>query len=261
MEEMQPTGGLQQEGGGPNAGGNPWEEKPESEPGKPSSLVTIVTVIIVVALIIIVSNAIRENQGEETANPTVSTDNETGLTVEVIDSKIEETAVSADFLTPAQFTDTARAEKVINSSQGKNAGTTSAEYLQAGIVADLQEAGMYYFATATPNPKSNFVGIYKYNVKNAYWQRLFKQTFAQDPNGDTGMLRVLGQSGRDLIVLRDTVGRQDSACTSLWLLGEQDGYKLLVLNLDAPLDGLQDYTLPAAVKTAEEAKVAACQAK
>lgn len=266
---MQQPGGNP--GGSPNPNPEPSGEKFEPmdlEPKKPSSLVTIATVIIVVAVIIIISNAIRE----DSANHEGEVMHEGDLTVEVGESHVEgtpegeetqgSTALAADFLAPEQFSDLDRAERIINSTQGKNPGTTLAEFVQTGVVADPEEEGIYYFATATPNPISNFVGIYKYNIANAYWNRLTKNTFTPNEEGLTAMWRVLGKDGDNLIIMEDILNREIGPCESFWLQGTKEGFGLFTLRIDEPLHGLARYQLPETVRSAEQEKVDSClQAK
>lgn len=272
---------MQHGGGNPGGANQQSSEKPggagsgsagfepmDLEPKKPSSLVTIATVIIVVAIIIIISNAIREEQTGEEAE----TIHEGDLTVEVGDSHVETgdaeanqdseespvSVLSADFLSPDEFTDLDRAENIINSTQGKNPGTKAAEFIQAGIVPDPEEAGIYYFATSTPNAESNFVGVYKYNLDNANWHRLTKDTFTPDDRDQTAMLRVLGKEGGNLILMKDRMNRAIGSCESLWLQGLEKGFGLFTLKIDEPLHGLLPYELPAALRNSEQEKVNAC---
>lgn len=273
MEDMQNAGGNP--GGSQPVNHNQDSEKPNQarsdsagfepmdlEPKKPSSLVTIATVIIVVAVIIIISNAIREDNTNQEGKTIHNGD----LTVEIGESHVEETgdsaeeanALAADFLTPEQFSDLERAERIINSTQGKNPNTKLAEFIQTGIVADPEKEGIYYFATSTPNAQSSFAGIYQYNIANAYWHRLLKKTFLPDTQGHTAMWRVLGQEGQDLIIMNDKMNREVGSCESLWLKGTEDGFGLFTLNIDKPLKGFAHYDLPESLRASEQEKVDSC---
>lgn len=267
MEDTQNTGGNPGGQNEPNSNTNHEKFEPmDLEPKKPSSLVTIATVIIVVAIIIIISNAIREDKSEES-----ETMHEGDLTVEVSDSHVEEedinnevtepvstSTLEAGFMNPSEFSDLARAEKIINSGQGKNPGTKAAEFIQAGIVPDGDEEGIYYFATSTPNSLSNFVGVYKYNIANANWHRLTKETFTPDSDGNTAMFRVVGKEGRNLIILKDRLNREVGSCESLWLQGIENKSGLFTLNIDEPLHGMPSYQLSESLRASEQEKVTNC---
>jgi len=252
MDEMQNQGGMNPAG----ETKSPAPKPTDAVLPKPSNLVTIVTVVLVVALIIIISNAIREKQVSE--NP-----EENNLSVEVLENyKEDENGVvisepAAEFSIPENFGDRERAERIINSTQGKNAFTVAAEYIQANIINDPKDAETFYFATATPNLTENFGGIYKYNSNTGFWQRLYKATFNPNKEGTTLMLRVVGQDGRNLIVAYDELNTEPEACESLLLRGADSANGLFSINIDKPA-GLTNYELSASLRQSEAAKQTAC---
>ena len=227
---------------------------------KPSNFITIATVLIIIAIIVIISNTFKEKEPKQQIN------NDKNLTVEIGDSHIENNDISinpeevltkANFLELKDFSDLKRAEKIINSSQGKNPGTKLAEFIQAGIIPDQEKENIYYFATSTKNTNSNFVGIYEYNKETANWHRLTKTTFIPQ-NGHTGMWRVLAKQGDNLIVLKDVMNHQISDCDSWLLQGDNQNSGLFTLKISGSSHNLTPYELSKNIKQNEEQKVESC---
>lgn len=257
----------------PMEGGShePMEEMHESHheepvshepPKKPSGTVIIAAVIIVLAIIL--ANAIRSE--DDAARLTT----DEGLTIELGESRVidgdgsevmEESKLETSFMHIRDFEEAERAERIINTSQGKNPGTQGSEEIVYGIVRDESNDDIVYFATSSVNPdKANFVGVYKYEIESGRWHRLSKSILNANQDGTLPMWRIVGKMGSKLILLQDLVGNRLGLCDSLWLLPEKGPYGLYSLDLENPGDGLKQYDISSDLRDQELEKEANCEA-
>jgi len=224
---------------------------------RPVDFITIAAVLVVVA--VIVGNVVKQQQAAPTTQVEEQAPQTETPSTPTPESEEPPATIPSSFIQPDAFEHRAKAEEIINSTQGKTVAAGTWEQIVYGVVADEADPERVYFATSQNNPAGNFVGIYQYNTRTYQWQRFYKNAYIPSSDESAKRLHILGKDGRNLIVAFDTMRDILEPCESAWLEGETLGLKSL--NLDTPLDGLKDYALPSALREQEEAKVAECLAQ
>ena len=182
------------------------------------------------------------------------------------------TGLNFNVIDPDEWTETARATKIINETQGK---AVDEERVQWGVIQDPNESNIYYFATyGTVMKDSNlgpaetddrFVGIYKYNVDNYNWERLYKSTHTMENPKDISLLiKILGYHDDRLIIREMSADYSLGPCSSSLLAdaskrdGEMVLSELLALDLSNPYGGFETYTPPSDVVQQEMDAIDEC---
>ena len=249
-------------------GGTQYPEEPNElqEPITPpkNRRNTYIIAIVLIVVAIIIANAFQDEAPSETNGVTIS-DSSSDIVVTIDDGTgLQELRFDlTDFFegySANEFQDLDEASLIINSTQGKPTSGDGSERIVSNIV-NGDEEDMVYFATKSYDDElqENFVGIYHYNVVNNRWQRVYKDTMSND-SLHAPFLRVLARTGDYLILLKDFDDNSPGACANLWLMGEEEPFELLLLNLADPYAGFAQFPLPESLRGLEEAEVEDCLA-
>jgi hypothetical protein len=229
---------------------------------KPSRSYVIAAILLVIAVIIV---NIIENRLEETSTESVQTESDDRIIVTIDDgSEKSDLQINLENLVEGYgldlFENLDQAGTIINSTQGKPTAGIGSEHLIANVVASDSDY-MVYFATKSHNPSTEklFNGIYHYNTQSNRWQRLYKNTFETN-DGITPYLRVLGRTGKYLVLLKDLQENSPGPCANFWLMGEEEGFGLMLMDLEDPYGGFIDFTLPESLREEAKQKEQSCQA-
>ncbi len=127
---------------------------------------------------------------------------------------------------------------------------TKGQTIIGEILADPADEDVFYFAASAYDQhlQQNLVSIYKYNVANYSFERLYRTTYAR---GGTILLgpeaiaefQVLGYDNQQLIILvKNREAKMDDS-VNLWQLGleRSDDYNLVSMNLLRPYAGFDEY--------------------
>ena len=136
---------------------------------------------------------------------------------------------------PADWSETERAERYINESQGKPVGDADlGEKITYGIVEDPAEEGVFYFATyewvGTRNADGEiegtadrFIGVYRYESTGGNWERLYRRTeqASQEITESDNTYFVLGYDDGLILPTAVTDSLNFATCVDAWT-GEVD---------------------------------------
>lgn len=198
--------------------------------------------IVVIAVLVLAAWLLRKSTHDETGALRSSSSSQTSLNPSAM-------------ITAQEFVQREQAEKIINETQGKAAGTDAYETILTGVVPSPTAPALVYFATISSNSQELFTGVYLFDTLAQRWQRIYKRTTAAEEGKAPHVLRVLGIQNEQLILLQDLYGRKMSRCESLWL---QDPSSLVLLDIHRPYDGFKPFTLPSSLRDAEKARVSEC---
>lgn len=167
-----------------------------------------------------------------------------------------EMTVSLNSLSPEDWNELARAEKNIQ-SLGKG------QVITPQIITDPNDENHLYFATSAydANTEENLVGIYKYNVKDFTFERIYKET--RKNNAETGMpaqsLYLAGLTENGLVVMNDRQGFVPQNCAELITLQPNETRTFKRLNFDAPYDEWESFAPSAKITEEAVQKQASCE--
>lgn len=227
---------------------------------------TIVLIAAIIAVVIIIALILKPNKMNQNGDYVLDV------------SDIEVTPVTStnesrfDVIAPVDWSEIERAQRIINETQGKD---IDQEEITHGVIQDPIDSDVYYFATYDNGSRDNgtravddrFLGIYRYQTSDHNWERIYKETYVVDEPGDPShQFLVLGYDAGRLIVKRSQQFTEFEACydpliaeTELNLFGEEVDSPLLSLNLLAPYDGLDEYSLWSEVRYRHEETQKECQ--
>lgn len=154
-----------------------------------------------------------------------------------------------DFVRPENWQHFDKATQIINETQGRVG--TQPEQITPSIVQDPTNEDVYYFATYMQDKMETefFTGIYRYDVSDHNWDRLYKVT--QDFQGAT-LHFVIGYDSGSLIIrkyLHTDPHLATVNCTNLWLPPIEE--HIVAMSLDDPYGGFDAFTVPDEVHSIE----------
>lgn len=168
---------------------------------------------------------------------------------------------SFDYILPADWENTTRAEKSIG-------GLTEGQVIEFGIVNDPSDETFAYFAASAldQDEKENLISIYRYNLEDYSFERLFRATYGEgDFSGlnDSAIpvLHVIGYDSGKLVILSQSADDSPGPCSEPILMGEdpEDGDRRIVsMNISDPYSGFDDYTPPDDVMNVARERAGTC---
>jgi hypothetical protein len=227
-------------------------ETPMSEKRK----VFLIAGALLILVLIIVNMTGRNTTEDQSVNDVTSEE-----TIEQETTEVSSTNMTLGYGLD-EFSDADQAGRVINYSQGKPTEGEGAEKLVAQVV-DGDEENIVYFATEVfdVTEKEVLSSIYKYNTVINTWERVYKNIYTEEDTGYAAPFwRVVGKLGNHLVLFQDNKANSPGPCANMLLMSEQDGFELVLLNLEDPYGGFTPITLSEELRTAAETEQAACEA-
>jgi hypothetical protein len=235
-----------------HGGENLETETPLSEKRK----VFLIAGALLILVLIIVNITGGNNTNEQVAKETTTEET----------SEENKTQISRNNMTLGygldEFSDTDQAGRVINYSQGKPTEGEGSEKLVAQVV-DGDEENIVYFATEVFDIETKEVlsSIYKYNTVINTWERVYKNVYTEEDTGYAAPFwRVVGKLGNNLVLFQDNKANSPGPCANMLLMSEQEGFELVLLNLEDPYGGFTPISIDEDLKAAAQAEQAACEA-
>lgn len=233
----------------------PGEHGRASAPDAPKNVTNIIIGVLAVIVGILLIAILQQNRPASEQTPASSTEEAAN---DVTEPAIP--AVNFAYTDIEVWEHTSRAQEDIQE-------LARGQVLEFGVVTDPSDPTFAYFATSVydDRKKENLVGVYKYNVENYSFERLFRRSYSA---GDFTMLgedvipvfHVVGYDDGRLVILAQDMNDSPGPCAQPLLLGaeQSDARALISMSITDAYAGFETYTLSDDVRRAAETAEQTC---